>query len=227
MMPPTPYPPYYRVSIIANALNCRRYPATNTKKNIVGLIHHGDIASVLWSGDRWLCVQCSELPADRDGFRFWIATWWTCPYYRPFSARIWPTEYKTITQAYGANPDYYRQFGLPGHEGLDIRAPEGSPIYAIDTGRVQTIYNNPLPKAKGGHNYGIHIWIGHNSSFSSIYAHLSAVLCKSGDVVEPGTKIGLAGNSGNSRGAHLHLTLKHRNKIVDPTPHFANARMPC
>jgi murein DD-endopeptidase MepM/ murein hydrolase activator NlpD len=165
------------------------------------------------------------LPADRDGVRFWIATWWTCPYYQPFEGRCWPTEHRVITQAFGANPDYYKQFGLPGHDGLDFRAPEGSPIFAIDAGRVITVYRNPLPKSKGGHNYGIHLRVGHNSAYESIYAHLSQVSVSSGSVVDAGTLIGLAGNTGNSRGAHLHLTLKHRGKIVDPTPHLRDAAL--
>ena len=34
----------------------------------------------------------------------------------------WPTDYGTLTQEFGARPEYYGRFGLPGHEGLDFRA---------------------------------------------------------------------------------------------------------
>jgi murein DD-endopeptidase MepM/ murein hydrolase activator NlpD len=70
------------------------------------------------------------------------------------------------------------------------------------------------------------IKIGHNSGILAIYAHLSAVLVRPGDVVDVGSKIGLAGNTGLSFGAHLHLTLKCKGKYVDPFPFFTSARMP-
>src|SRR5687768_4129640 len=43
----------------------------------------------------------------------------------------WPTEYHHITQDWGNDPQYYGQFGLPGHEGLDIRAYTNSKLYAV------------------------------------------------------------------------------------------------
>ena len=41
---------------------------------------------------------------------------------KPFSL-AWPTDYNLILQPFGVNPDYFRRWGLPGHEGVDIRAP--------------------------------------------------------------------------------------------------------
>ncbi len=63
----------------------------------------------------------------------------------PFQLR-WPTDYPKITQAFGVNPDIYRRFGLPGHEGLDIRAPMGANVYAAADGTVfQVLADGTLP----------------------------------------------------------------------------------
>src|SRR3989304_405840 len=39
---------------------------------------------------------------------------------RPFYL-LWPTDYAVVTQSFGANPQIYRRFGMPGHEGVDFR----------------------------------------------------------------------------------------------------------
>ena len=140
-----------------------------------------------------------------------------------FKFEAWPTEYRAITQYFGANPQNYSQFGLPGHDGLDIRAPKGSKVFSVAPGRVKLVVRNP-----DGHNYGRHIRITHADGYETIYAHLEKPLIKEGNRVEAGTLIGLAGDSGNSFGSHLHLTLKRKGvsfhnwpgNIIDPTPHL-------
>ena len=52
---------------------------------------------------------------------------------------LWPTQYGSITQRFGDNPEAYRKFGLPGHEGIDLEAPEGTEIYAASDGFVSDI----------------------------------------------------------------------------------------
>ena len=123
-----------------------------------------------------------------------------------------PTEYNVITQHFGVNPQYYAQFGLPGHEGIDFRAPHGTMIFACADGtvyRVETADNN---------NYGIHVRIEHADGYKTVYAHLMKPLVMVGDIVRAGEVIGLADNTGNSHGDHLHLTLKLGERILDPTP---------
>ncbi len=142
----------------------------------------------------------------------------------------WPTEYDGVTQRFGANPQFYRKFGLPGHEGLDFRAPEGSGIYAAAAGSVTEVRldGNRDPAR---HPYGNQIRLQHAGGFATIYAHLSEVLVVEGQQVAAGERIGLAGNTGNSSGAHLHLTLKeagataagrttYPHDIIDPTPYL-------
>lgn len=138
-----------------------------------------------------------------------------------FKFKAWPTEHRTITQYFGANPQNYAQFGLPGHEGLDIVAPTGSKVFAVAPGTVKLVRKNG-----DGHNYGVHVRITHDDGYETIYGHLQEAKVNEGDVVEAGDLIGLADNTGNSFGSHLHLTLKRKgarqgkwpNNIIDPTP---------
>ena len=133
----------------------------------------------------------------------------------------WPTEFRHITQYFGANPHNYAQFGLPGHEGIDIRAPTGSRVFAVAAGTVIRIH----PTAHG-HNYGIHVRIEHQDGYKTIYGHLESTNVREGQLVEAGEMIGLADNTGNSFGSHLHLTLKRKGvhnkpwprEIIDPLP---------
>ena len=135
----------------------------------------------------------------------------------------WPTEFRRITQYFGANPHNYAQFGLPGHEGIDIRAPTGSRVFAVAAGKVIRIH----PSSQG-HNYGIHVRIEHQDDFKTIYAHLESINVREGQLVEAGEMIGIADNTGNSFGSHLHLTLKRKGvhnrpwprEIIDPLPYL-------
>ncbi len=138
-----------------------------------------------------------------------------------FKFTAWPTEFRSINQYFGANPQNYAQFGLPGHEGVDIMAPIGSKVFAVAPGVVKMVQTNPQ-----GHNYGKHVRIEHRDGYETIYAHLQDVGVRTGQSVEAGSYLGLADNTGNSFGSHLHLTLKHRgetqgnwpNNIIDPMP---------
>jgi len=137
-----------------------------------------------------------------------------------FSLTHWPTQYKIINQHFGANPGYYTQFGLPGHEGIDIRAYDSTKVFAAAPGKVYVVETNP-----SAGNYGIHVRIEHVGGYKTVYAHLKSASVTVGQVVAGGQLIGLADSTGNSSGSHLHLTMKHPAgqagwpyEIVDPTP---------
>jgi hypothetical protein len=140
-----------------------------------------------------------------------------------FKFEVWPTEHRVITQHFGANPRNYAQFGLPGHEGIDVRAPTGSKVFCVAPGEVFQIHNSSR-----GHNYGIHVRVAHQDGYKTVYAHLQKVLVREGQIVEAGTILGLADNTGNSFGPHLHLTLKRDgarqgkwpHNIIDPTSYL-------
>jgi predicted flap endonuclease-1-like 5' DNA nuclease len=142
----------------------------------------------------------------------------------------WPTQYGTVTQGFGARPEFYGKYGLPGHEGIDFMAPEGSELYAVANGLVSDIRldGNADPNRKP---YGNQVRFQHEDGYLSVYAHLSEVVLTRGQAVQAGQLIGLAGNTGNSFGAHLHLSLKRQgatargdtgypHDLIDPTPYL-------
>ncbi|HEY88297.1 MAG TPA: SH3 domain-containing protein [Thermoflexia bacterium] len=138
----------------------------------------------------------------------------------------WPTEFDYITQAFGKRPEYYGQYGLPGHEGIDFRAPTGSKIFAVADGFVSDVRLDGNSKP-----YGNQVRVQHESGYQTIYAHLLEASVSKGQAVKAGQLVGIADNSGNSAGAHLHLTLKKNGAtargetnypydIIDPTPYL-------
>ncbi len=141
-----------------------------------------------------------------------------------FKFERWPTEYRTINQPFGVNPDIYGQFNLAGHEGVDIQAPTNSRIFSVANGRVRMVQLDPR-----AHNYGIHVRIDHEDGYQTIYAHLKQAQVRPGQQVSAGQQIGIANNTGNSTGSHLHITLKKRGAqlkgyppgFIDPTPFLA------
>jgi murein DD-endopeptidase MepM/ murein hydrolase activator NlpD len=146
----------------------------------------------------------------------------------------WPTDFPKITQAFGVNPDIYRRFGLPGHEGLDIRAPMNSNVYAAADGTVFQVNTDGKLANGNTHAYGIHVRLQHSDGYQTIYAHLMKAIVTVGQQVKAGELLGLADSTGNSTGSHLHLTLKKQgataagltnfpNDIIDPTPFLQDA----
>ncbi|MFN2145137.1 MAG: peptidoglycan DD-metalloendopeptidase family protein [Anaerolineales bacterium] len=139
---------------------------------------------------------------------------------------FWPTDYDTVLQPFGANAELYASYGLPGHEGIDIRAPHGANVYACADGEVYLVEDG-----HNEHNYGIQVRIRHTTGYRTIYAHLEKALVKVGEQVKARQLIGRADSTGNSTGNHLHLTLKKDGAsergetdypldIIDPTPFF-------
>ncbi len=101
-------------------------------------------------------------------------------------------------------------FGENGHNGIDIAATEGTPIYAADNGVVTM--------AQGGWNYGYGnvVQIDHGNGFVTIYAHLSVIMVGPCQSITAGATIGAAGNTGNSQGAHLHFEIRQNGSPINP-----------
>jgi murein DD-endopeptidase MepM/ murein hydrolase activator NlpD len=101
----------------------------------------------------------------------------------------------------------------PGHihAGVDISAPEGTPIHAAANGRVALM--QPVA-ASGG--YGNYTCIQHTSSLASCYAHQSRFGTSVGANVKQGQVIGYVGNTGHSFGAHLHFEARINGVPVQP-----------
>jgi murein DD-endopeptidase MepM/ murein hydrolase activator NlpD len=95
------------------------------------------------------------------------------------------------------------------HYGMDFSARKGTPIYATGNGTVKRADN----RSSG---FGKHIRIDHGFGYVSLYAHLSKYNVRRGQKVKRGDIIGFVGNTGRSRGPHLHYEILKDNKKINP-----------
>ncbi|HEY4497479.1 MAG TPA: peptidoglycan DD-metalloendopeptidase family protein [Candidatus Paceibacterota bacterium] len=119
----------------------------------------------------------------------------------------WPVVNPIITQGFGLtafsqSTDVYNG---KGHNGIDLRASIGTPMYAAEKGTVKDIGDTDII-CPGG-SYGKWIVIEHPNNLSTLYAHLSRIRVTSGQTLSRGDIIGLSGNTGYTTGPHLHFTV--------------------
>lgn len=125
----------------------------------------------------------------------------------------------SMTQYFAENPSMYASLGLNGHNGVDIVAPHGTPMYAVEAGTVVNVKDNP-------DGYGRHLRFI-TSSRNGIckewtYGHCDKIFVKVGDKITAGQHIANMGNTGfvvsgatpfwpfnPYRGTHLHLGLRY------------------
>jgi len=121
---------------------------------------------------------------------------------------ITPVPYYTLTSPFGMRLHpilgVYRM-----HNGVDLACAEGTPIYASRGGLVEVAGY----QADGAGNY---IQLNHGDGFRSIYMHMTNYIVKQGDYVAPGQIIGYVGNTGLSKGAHLHFGISYNGTYVNP-----------
>lgn len=94
------------------------------------------------------------------------------------------------------------------HQGVDLSAPQGTPVYATRAGRVT------VASYSGGAGY--YVTINHLDGFSSIYMHLNNYVVSAGQTVSAGQLIGYVGNSGIATGYHLHFGIAYNGAYVNP-----------
>lgn len=94
------------------------------------------------------------------------------------------------------------------HTGIDIVAPQGTPITASDSGVVIFCGRN------GG--YGKMILLDHGSGYASLYAHCSLLLVDLGQAVTKGQAIAKVGTTGLSTGPHLHFEIRKDGTPANP-----------
>jgi len=143
-----------------------------------------------------------------------------------------PGAYRGSAPAYAGNSHAFpyhgerasRQFGWPVsdgmvssgfgvrngamHQGIDIAAPEGTPVHAADSGTV--IFSGAL------HGYGNVVIISHDDDYATVYGHNQVNLVLEGARVVRGQTIARIGTSGRTSGANLHFEVRYENVAHNP-----------
>lgn len=123
---------------------------------------------------------------------------------------LWPLiGYTIISSPYGFRTDPVT--GEPGmfHDGIDIPAPGGTPVFAIQSGIV-------IQVTASNSGYGNLIRLQHDDGLQSVYAHLSDIGVRRKQQVLQGEVIGWVGSTGKSTGPHLHFSMSQNGQSVDP-----------
>ena len=118
---------------------------------------------------------------------------------------IWPLPGHTGLTTHFGEAD---AFGNPGHRGIDIPAPEGTPILAAHSGTVLICGWND--------SFGNQVLIDDGAGLSTRYAHMTATAVSPGAVVTAGQVIGYVGSTGDSTGNHLHFEVSVGGTLTDP-----------
>lgn len=124
---------------------------------------------------------------------------------------LFPSDNHNITSYFGYRNDT-GGVGSTNHQGIDIGAAYGEPIYAAMPGQVE------IAGSYGG--YGNAVKIDHGGGMETLYGHMSAVAVEPGVPVAQGQIIGFVGNTGNSTGPHLHFSVLVNGEQVDPLSFF-------
>jgi LysM repeat protein len=98
------------------------------------------------------------------------------------------------------------------HEGIDLAAPHGTPIYAARDGVVD------FAGWKGG--YGRVVFLDHGDGIVTVYGHASSLSVQSGQQVKKGQMIARVGCTGRCTGSHLHFEVRVNGRAVNPLPYL-------
>lgn len=122
----------------------------------------------------------------------------------------WPLVDPRLSSMFGA-----RQ-GRP-HEGIDLAAPLGTPIYAAEAGVV--VYAGDAVRG-----YGNMVVVEHPAGLLTVYAHSSVLLVRTGERITIGQEIARVGQSGRATAPHLHFEVRRGHVPQDPL-RFLPARL--
>jgi murein DD-endopeptidase MepM/ murein hydrolase activator NlpD len=114
---------------------------------------------------------------------------------------VWPMRIGTLSSHFGPRNGTF-------HDGIDIAAPEGTPVYASRDGRV--VYSDQIP------GYGNIVIVEHGDGLASVYAHNSRNEVAQGDAVRQGEEISRVGRTGRTTGPNLHFEIRNGNVARNP-----------
>ena len=103
---------------------------------------------------------------------------------------------------------------MKNHNGIDLAAAEGTPVYAVKDGAVYAVIENDA-------EFGNYLILSHDQGkMTSVYAHLSKITVDRYQYVTKGTVIGFVGQTGMATGPHLHFEIRQGGKAEDPRKKF-------
>ena len=113
----------------------------------------------------------------------------------------WPIQVGTLSSRFGPRNGTF-------HDGIDIAAPEGTPVCAARDGRV--VYSDQIP------GYGNIVIVEHDDGLASVYAHNVRNEVSQGDAVRQGEEISRVGRTGRTTGPNLHFEVRSGNVARNP-----------
>ncbi len=162
-------------------------------------------------------------PRFRQLFASWTALDNAGP--DPFAADVAPVLQRSVISVPSRNPlsaaRLTSSYGMRDHpvlgrrkqhNGIDLAAPTGTPVYATADGIIN--------RAERSGSYGLVIYIDHGSDLETRYAHLSQLSVGGGERVRKGDLVGYVGSTGRSTGPHLHYEVRVAGIAVDPVPYM-------
>lgn len=114
-----------------------------------------------------------------------------------------------LTTAWGMKRSVNGALTTYRHNGIDLAAPEGTPVAASNSGRVVLAKSLLLT--------GNTVLIDHGLGLFSAYLHLSDMAVVEGQGIKKGQRVGKVGSTGFSTGPHLHFSLYHHRMSLDPS----------
>lgn len=128
----------------------------------------------------------------------------------PQETILWPVEGANFGRGFG-----YTRVSRPEliHNGVDMNAPEGTPVVAAADGLV--VYASDTIDG-----FGNFVVIVHPNGWTTAYAHNSEMFVEAGQHVHRGDRIALVGQTGLAHGPHVHFEMYAHGRPVDPAAYF-------
>ncbi|WP_062296944.1 peptidoglycan DD-metalloendopeptidase family protein [Nostoc piscinale] len=105
----------------------------------------------------------------------------------------------------------------PNHRGIDYGASAGTPVVAAASGTVSNVVTGcKVGDGACGGGYGNIVYLNHGNGWETRYAHLTTVTVANGATINQGQQVGTVGNTGRSRGAHLHFETRKDGNDLNP-----------
>jgi murein DD-endopeptidase MepM/ murein hydrolase activator NlpD len=121
-----------------------------------------------------------------------------------------------LTSGFGMRHDPFNG-QMQHHNGVDLAAQPGAPIYALKKGLV--VFSGWQP------GYGKVVILRHSDGLETVYGHNERNLARKGQTVAPDSAIALVGSSGRSTGPHLHFEVRKNGRAVDPIPYLKRSAL--